>query len=170
MGAFLSLAHQVLELGKELLDGIEIGTVRRQEEEMGAGVADRGAGGFAFVRTEIVEDDDVARRQGRRQKLFDISGEQRAVDRSVEDARGLDAVAAQSGDEGHRHPVTVRHRGGQPLASGAPAAQRRHVGLDPRLVEKDEAAWIDPVLIRLPATALAGDVRAVLLRRQHGFF
>src|SRR6188768_248406 len=73
MGAFLSLAHQVLELGKELLDGIEIGTVRRQEEEMGAGVADRVAGGFAFVRTEIVEDDDVARRQGRRQKLFDIS-------------------------------------------------------------------------------------------------
>ena len=49
MGAFLSLAHQVLELGKELLDGIEIGTVRRQEEEMGAGVADRGAGGFAFA-------------------------------------------------------------------------------------------------------------------------
>ena len=61
---------------------------------MGAGLADRGAGGLALVRAQIVENDDVAARQGRSEKLFDIGGEQRAVDRSVEDARRLDAVTA----------------------------------------------------------------------------
>ena len=51
-----------------------------------------------------------------------------------------------------------------------PQPQRRHVGLDPSFVEKDQPRRIDPVLMRLPATPLAGDVRPVLLRRKHGFF
>jgi hypothetical protein len=40
---WLGLADQVLELGEELLDRVEVGAVGRQEEEMGAGGPDGAA-------------------------------------------------------------------------------------------------------------------------------
>ena len=48
------------ELGEELLDGVEVRGVFRQEERLGARRADKLAHGFAFVASEIVHDDDIA--------------------------------------------------------------------------------------------------------------
>ena len=45
----------MLELGEDLLNGVEIRAVRREEEEPCAGGSDRIANGLAFVRAEIVE-------------------------------------------------------------------------------------------------------------------
>jgi hypothetical protein len=56
----LSLSDEVFELGEHLFDGIEVGAVRRQEEEMSALGSDDGASGLAFVAAEVVEDDDIA--------------------------------------------------------------------------------------------------------------
>ena len=39
-GALGGLAQQGLELGEDLFDGIEIGAVGRQEDQMGSGRAD----------------------------------------------------------------------------------------------------------------------------------
>jgi hypothetical protein len=39
----------MLELGEELLDGVEVGAIGRQEEELGAGVADRCADCLCFI-------------------------------------------------------------------------------------------------------------------------
>jgi hypothetical protein len=50
----------VFEFCKDLPDGVEIGRVFGQEEELGAGRADEGSYGFALVAAEIVHDDDVA--------------------------------------------------------------------------------------------------------------
>ena len=46
---------------------------------------------------EIVEDHDVARLEGRDEELFDIGAEPLAVDGTVEQAGGVDAVVAQRG-------------------------------------------------------------------------
>ena len=43
----------------------------------GAGGADGAAYGLSLVGTEIVHDDDVARRQGRHQELLDVSRRRR---------------------------------------------------------------------------------------------
>src|SRR5215204_6281425 len=51
-----------------------------------------------------------------------------------------------------------------------PAAQGRHVGLDPGLVDEDEPSRLNPTLTGLPARPLAGDVGPHLLGRPHGFF
>jgi len=51
-------AQQVFQLGEDLLDGVQIGRVFRQEEELGAGRADGMANGAALVAAEIVEDDE----------------------------------------------------------------------------------------------------------------
>jgi hypothetical protein len=71
-GSSGGLAEQGLELGEDLLDRVEVGVVGGQEEEFGAGSADGVADGLALVRSQIVHDDDVARREFGRQTLFDI--------------------------------------------------------------------------------------------------
>ena len=162
-GPLCSLAEAVLELCEELLDGVQIGRVFRQEEEPRAGRADGAADGAALVRTKIVHDDDVAWPQRRDKNLFDIEQETLAVDRPVDEPWSCDAIVTQCGQEGHGLPVAMRHLGFEPLAARRPAPQRRHVGLRPGLVDEHQAAGVDPVLIRRPLRAAAGDIGTVLL-------
>lgn len=61
-----------LEFGEGHLDRVEIGTIGRQEEEPGASVGEALGGAVAFVDGEIVEDDDVALRQGRCELGLDV--------------------------------------------------------------------------------------------------
>ena len=126
--------------------------------------------GLPFVTAEVVEDDDLARSQGRRQHLLDIEGEKFAVDGAVDDPRRADPVVAQRRDEGHGLPMAERRRCFETLPTQSPAAQRRHVGLDPRLIDKHQARSIYPALIRLPACPFTSDIGAVLLGRQKRFF
>jgi hypothetical protein len=160
----------VLELGEDLLNGVEIRAVRREEEEPCAGGSDHIANGLAFVRAEIVEDHDIPRLQSCDQYFFDIKTEALGVDRAVEDPWRVDTVMAKCGQEGHRLPMAIRHLGVEPLPASAPAAQRGHIGLGPSFVDEDEAFGIDPPLIALPARPFAGDVGTLLLAGKHGFF
>ncbi len=170
MGPFGGFAHQVFELGEDLLDRIEVGAVRRQKQELGACVADRFADSGPFVTAQIVHDDDVAGRKCRHETLLDIIGEALAVDRLVEHARGIDPITAERREEGHRAPVAIGHFGMEPLADRRPAPQGRHVGLRPGFIDEDEASRIKPALILLPLLAPPSDGRSELFGRQHAFF
>ena len=119
---------------------------------------------------EVVHHDDVTWPQCRAELLLDPCCEAGGVDRLIEDELRIDPVAAQGGDEGHRLPVTIRDLGVELLASGSPAPQRRHVGLGPGLVDKDEAAGIRPGLELHPLLAPTGDLRSQLLGGQNAFF
>lgn len=70
---------QRLELGEDLFDRVEIGGVFAQEDQLGAGRADGVADRLAFVAAEIVEDSDIARREGGQEHLLDMDAEQRAA-------------------------------------------------------------------------------------------
>jgi hypothetical protein len=74
-------------------------------------------------------------------------------------------------EEGHGRPAAMWHLGREALTARAPAAQRRHIGRGPSLVDEDEAGGIDPILVGLPllasprhigTVALAGDQRLFL--------
>src|SRR5215204_7414173 len=99
-----ALRMRCLRLGEELLDGVEVGAVGRQEEEVGAGGPDGAACGLSLVAAEIVEDDEVALGEGRDENLLDIEGEELAVDRAVDDPGRVEAIRPQGGDEGERLP------------------------------------------------------------------
>lgn len=107
----------MLEFGEGLFDGIEVGTVGRQEEEIGAYVADGFAGGLAFVAAEIVHDDDVAQSERWDQELLDVGEVLLAVDWTVEEAGGVDPIDAQRGEEDERAPAAVRRLADQLLAA-----------------------------------------------------
>ena len=53
------LSQQGLELGEDLLDGVEVGGVFRQEDQPRSDGADRLPHRLSLVRTEVVEDDDI---------------------------------------------------------------------------------------------------------------
>lgn len=59
-GALGGFTQQRFEFGEDLLDRSEIGTVGRQEEQLGAGVSDGPTHGLAFVTAKIVDNGDVA--------------------------------------------------------------------------------------------------------------
>ena len=169
-GSLGGFAEQGLELGEDLLDGVEIGAVGGQEQEFRAGSADGLADSLALVATEIVHDDDVAWFERRYQNLLDIGEEAPPVDRSVDDARGIDAIDAERGKEGECPPAAMRHLGSEPSTPGAAAMPPRHVGLRPSLVDEDEPRGIKLALMGLPADPAARHVGPVLLARVHGFF
>lgn len=168
--ALVGFAQQGLEFGEHHLDRIEIGAVRRQEEQMGAGIADGVARRLALVAAEIVEDDDIAGIEGWCQALLDPGGEGNAVDRAIEHEGRDDAVVAQPGEEGQRLPMAMRYSGEKRLAALTPAAGARHVGFDPGFVDEHQAARIKSMLMGLPAASEARHLRPVLLADDQRFF
>src|SRR3546814_12387085 len=76
-----ALCMRCLSLAKALLDRIEIGAVRGQEQEPGAGAADRLADSGPFEIIQIVNDDNVAGRARRHQELLDKVGKALTLDR-----------------------------------------------------------------------------------------
>ena len=160
----------MLELGEDLFDRVEIGAVRRQEDQLGAGASDCFAHGLAFVAAQIVEDDDIAGLEGGEQELLDIGEELLTIYGAVEEAGRVDPVTAERGQEGERAPSAVRGLADQALTAWPPAPQGGHVGLGPSLVDEDQAGGVYTRLPCAPLPAPPGHVRAVLLSRERGFF
>ena len=78
-GSCRSVSQQRLELGEHMFDRIEVLTVGRQEEQLGAGCADRSTHRGSFVAAEIVHHHNVASVQARRQELRDVGQELRPL-------------------------------------------------------------------------------------------
>jgi hypothetical protein len=170
VGSRFRLSQQSFELGEDLLDGVEVGRVFRQEDEAGSNISDRLPHGFSLVGAEIVEDDDVARLQRRHEELFDIGVEALAVDGPVEQAGRVDAVVAQGGEESRGLPLALRDLVDEALSPWRPAAQAGHIGLGPGFIDEDQPPGVDEPLIGSPSFAVATYVRAILLACDKGLF
>ena len=162
--------QQVLQLGEDLFDRVQVGGVFGQEEELGAGRANGLAHRSSLMTSEIVQNDNVARSQGWDENLVDIEPERLAVDGTGEQPWRIDAVVPESGEEGHRLPSAVRNLRAKPATTKSPPPQRRHVGFGPGLVDEDQAGRFNPVLTGDPLRAPSGDVGTVLFAGVHGFF
>ena len=128
------------------------------------------ARGPAFMTSEVVHDDNVARREDREENLLDISAEACAIDRSVDDAGRGEPVATQRRQESEGLPFAERRFGDEARASGASAMGARHVGFRPGLVDEHKPPRIDRRLTRLPPLTPPGDVRPVLFGGAKAFF
>ncbi len=52
----------------------------------------------------------------------------------------------------------------------SPASDRRHVGLDPGLINEDQPVGIEVLLQGLPSLSSAGDIATSLLKGKQRFF
>jgi hypothetical protein len=64
--------------------------------------------GSLFVGGQVVQDDDIARLEGRRQLGFDVSVEDAPIHRRVDAEWRGERAAAQAGDESLRLPMSER--------------------------------------------------------------
>jgi hypothetical protein len=168
--AFLCHPHPVFNLGESLFDRVEIGAVGRQKPEPRPCGFDGGPYRLRLVATEIVHDDDVARFEGLNELLFNIGQKACAVDRAIKDARGGHLVATERRQKRHGAPMAMRGITVQAFAFRPPATDRRHIGLDPRLINEDQTFGIKLGLPRLPAPPAAGNIRPGLLKSEQSFF
>ena len=155
---------------EDLLDGVQVRRVFWQEQQLGFRLAECLTNGKPLVALQIVRDHDVAGTQGRYQDMFDVGLEPIAIDRAVKQPRRINPIVTQSGDEGHRVPMPVRHLGPQARPARPPTTQRRHVGLDGGLVDKDQSCRVNPPLVTAPLRPATDNVGAILLAGEHGFF
>ena len=165
----VSVSDEMLELGEDLLDRVEIGAVGRQKDEVrafGSTMARR----FALVAAEVVQDYDIARQEGRGEDLLDVEEEDFAVDRPIDHPRRIDAVVAQRGDESQGLPMTVRRIGLEPSSPRPPAPQGAMlVFTQVSSMNMSRQGAIRP-LMGLPSRPLSRHVRPVLLLGQQRFF
>ena len=169
-GPGVGLTQQRFEFCEHLLDGVQIGAVRRQEDPSRTSGSDGVSNGLAFVAAEVVQHHDIARLEGGDEALFDPGQEGGPIDRPIKDKRRTEPVTAQTGDECQRLPVPMRNLCHQALSRSRPATQTGHVGLCPGLIDKDQAPWVDLMLMFLPERALACHVGSILLGCVQAFF
>jgi len=162
-----------LEFCKGHFDRVEIGAVGRQEEKPRPFLAKALGRLCALVNSQIVENDNVAFGQGRRELGLDIGIEGGAVHGFVDDPGRAQAVAAQCGDEGLRPPMAKGGMRSEAVALSASSTQARHFGGDGCFVDEDKTARLlaHERLTRLsPCSPCFGDVSAFAFRCQQSFF
>ena len=122
------------------------------------------------MRPKIVHDDDIAGLECRDEDLFDTGQEGFAIDGAIQHEGRDDRVVAERGQKrqssSNGRAVTLATSGWLRGAS----ARAGHVGLGPGLINKNKAGWINPGLVFFPAQAAPGDVGAILLGGEQGFF
>lgn len=98
--SLFGLSGERLQLCEHHFDGIEVRTVGRKEEQTRTDRADGVSNRASFVTAQIIENDDIARGEGRRQEASCPQGEGLAIDGAVEDERSDDPIAPQTGQKG----------------------------------------------------------------------
>ena len=134
------LTDDGFELGEAQLDGVEVGTIRRQEP------------------------------QRRNEDLFDIGQEAGPVHRAIEDPGGGEPRHPQRGDEGAALPPALGCVIGDPLAAGAAPIAPEQIGGDPAFIEKDEVGRVEGRGGCRPLRAGGRDVGAIVFGCAYRFF
>lgn len=122
---------------------------------------------------KIVEDDNIAGIERRRELGFDIGFEDRPVHRRIDDPWRGQPIMPQGCDEGLGSPMTEGCPCSQPLAALRPPAQPGHLRRRRGLVDKDQSMRLlahPGLAAALPATAPLSNVSARGLVGQQRFF
>src|SRR3954465_6495872 len=162
--------EQSLELGKELLDRVEIRGIGREVKHAGPCRPDRLLDPGDLVNSQVIHRDHVARLQRRREHLLDVGAEHRTGHRPIQDKRRDDPARPQARHDGRGLPMTRRHRINQALAPGAPAVEAGHRCGRGCLVDEDEALTIHVALPHPRAAAVPGHVGPILLAGSQALF
>src|SRR4051794_10771701 len=123
---------------------------------------------MARVARQVVDDDDVARRERRHEDLSHVLQEARAIDGAVEELGGGHAAQPQPGNERGLLAVPVRDRRAQAHASRRAAVQASHGGGGKALVDEHELRRIEIELGFEPVLTSLHPVGAVLLGSVQG--
>ena len=163
-------AQERFQFGEYELDGIEIGTVRRQKSEVRSHGFDRPAYLGLFVDGQVVEDDDIAWPERWHQDLFDRGAKTFVVDRAVKHRRRRDRIEAQGGNNGAGFPVTARRVIAEPGPTRAPTVAAQEIRRNAALIQEQVLPRIAERQPVAPLAPLSRDVGAALFVGVNRFF
>jgi hypothetical protein len=165
-----NLAKHGLELGKQLLDRIQVRAVCRKVEQNCTPGFDRLFNAFDHVNARIVHEYDIVLLQARSEELFDVGLECFAIHGAFEHKGCGNAVVTQCCDECNGLPVSVQHFLDESFTLRRPAVQtcnrRRYAGF----IDEYQPSRIKPLLSPLQRPTGGGHVRAILLGCPQAFF
>src|SRR5882724_1314604 len=164
------LAKDRFELGEELLDRIEIRTVRREVEKNRFARLDSLADARKLVNADVVHDDDVDALESWSQDLLDVGQEAPAIHRPIQQQGRRDAIVAQRRNEGRRFPMAIRYLADEPLTARSATVATGHVCGCAGFIDEHQLSRIKPGLHLAPCLTRRGDVRPVLFGRVQAFF
>ena len=125
------------------------------------------------MKADIVENDNVAGRQGRGELRFDPGLEDAVVHRRIDDPGRSQSVASEAGDKGLRFPLPERRMGVKALAFAGPAGPFGKFGVGRCLIDKDQPrqCFVEEAPASSdPEITGAGDLRAGLFACPQAFF
>lgn len=164
------LAKSSLEFGKGHFDGIEIRTIGWEVEQGGSGRSDRLGDPFDLMSGEVIADDQITRNEFRSEDFAQVSQEGRSVHRAIQEPGGGETVVAQRGDEGGALPVAMRHGSPAALPAFAAPIKAAHLGVESRLIQKDQPPIIPGAALFPPALPGGFKLRPILLGGAQRFF
>ena len=164
------LAEDRFEFGKELLDRIEIRTVRREVEKNCFARLDSLADARNLVNADVVHDDDVAALESGSEDLFDVGQEALAIHRPIQQQGRRDAIVAQRRNKGRCFPMAMRYLADEPFTARSATVATGHVCGCTGFIDEHQLSRIKPGLHLAPCLTRRGDVRPVLFGRVQAFF
>ena len=111
---------------------------------------------------EVVEHDDIAAAEGRREHLLDVGEEAGIIEGPVENRGGRQPVGGERSHDRVQLPCATRGEISYALPAGTAAIPTEQIRRDAALIEKDIAARVPEGLAELPAPSGRGDIRASL--------
>ena len=163
-------AQKRFQLRKREFDRIEIRAVGRQKPKARADTFNRRLYLRLFVHRQVVEDDDIARPQGRDEHLLDVREKRGIVDWTIEDGRCENAIDAQSRHDRVGLPVSVGRVVAQSQTARAAAVAPEQIGGDAGLVNEDVATRVVQRQRVLPSPPGGRDISASLFVGEYRFF
>ena len=152
--ARLSGTEEGLHLRESLLNGVEVGRVRREMPELRPVSLDRGTGALAVVNREVVSDDNLVGLQRGSQTVDDVALERVVGDGVVEQQPGAEPCQGERRDQRPVLPARAGGRPVRPLTPWRPAVPAGHPEVAAGLVDPDEPSRIDPSGLLAPGGAL----------------
>src|ERR1044072_6480570 len=121
LGAGGGFSEQFLQLGKEVLDRVEIGGGGRKVKQAGPRGPDRLAHAGYFGWAQVVHAHRITWLQLRREHLLDVGAERLARHGAIQHEGRDDPARPQASAEGRRAPMAMGDRIDQAPAPGTPA-------------------------------------------------
>ena len=126
-GSSFKFSEKTLNLRPAIFNGIQLGTIRRQEQNPGSGIPDQIERFLVFMGRSVIENDDHASTQILNEKMFYIIGEHRAVESSLETEAVQDAFETQSSDQAYSFSFARRALGVGSFSFGRASVKRGHI-------------------------------------------
>ena len=102
--------------------------------------------------------------------MLKIGGEDIGIDGAFDQERGLDPFMTQGGDKGGGLPMTVRDGAGTTPSHKAASVTASHLGVEARLIDKNQVTYIPVGLLPTPERPGRLNVRSILLGGARRFF